>query len=52
MDTGRRSFDLRTPEQMQRLPAANVMSLVFWTAAPASVRQGDRLPVSLRNEMG
>lgn len=45
-------FDLRTPEQMQRLPAANVMSLVFLDRRCRFVRQGDRLLVSLRNEMG
>lgn len=45
-------FDLRSVEQMQRLPAANVMSLVFLDRRARFVRQGERLLVSLRNEMG
>jgi hypothetical protein len=45
-------FDLRSLEQMQRLPAANVMSLVFLDRRARFVRQSDRLLVSLRNEMG
>ncbi|MBX7187301.1 MAG: hypothetical protein K1Y01_19315 [Vicinamibacteria bacterium] len=45
-------FDLRTLEQLERLPAANVMSLVFLDRRARAVRQPDRLLISLRNEMG
>jgi len=45
-------FDLRSLEQMERLPAANVMSLVFLDRRDRFVRHRDRLLVSLRNEMG
>lgn len=44
-------FDLRTLDQLERLPASNVMSLVFLDRRARSVRYPDRLLISIRNEM-
>ena len=46
------AFDLRSVEQLERLPAANVMSLVLLDRRARSVGRRDRLLRSLRNEMG
>jgi hypothetical protein len=46
------AFDLRSMDQLERLPAANVMSLVLLDRRARSVRQRDRLLRSVRNEMG
>lgn len=46
------AFDLRSLDQLERLPAANVMSLVLLDRRARSVRRRDRLLRSLRNEMG